>query len=343
MHVMAIKVSTAELIGTILEVLGYGIYLVVAPQAFLAIRSKRLRRGLMIYLYSTMLLTFCLITAHLAVDLTRMFTAFTVHTDIPNAPEAFYANVDTSLNITKNAAVVCATLIADALLIYRTLIVWGRRWLIIVLPVILYFLDIATSIWFTWSITEAPSGHSVLGDTAFARSAYFFATTLAVNLVCTCLISFKIWRVQRAVVGYVNGFRRARNALLIVLESAAIYTAALVCMIILACVDSAALFFFLNSMPPLIGTVFTFVVLRSSSDEVGRSSGTESYFGAQSASASRFTLSGGRISMKPIGPSSPTASEGVHVHLERIVRSDTDNADSKHEQDMEINVEKDLP
>lgn len=47
--------------------------------------------------------------------------------------------------------------------------------------------------------------------------------------------------------------------------------------------------------------------------------------------------------MKPIGPSSPTASEGVHVHLERIVRSDTDNADSKHEQDMEINVEKDLP
>lgn len=82
MHVMAIKVSTAELIGTILEVLGYGashhfnqihtvcaqcydegIYLVVAPQAFLAIRSKRLRRGLMIYLYSTMLLTFCLITA----------------------------------------------------------------------------------------------------------------------------------------------------------------------------------------------------------------------------------------------------------------------------------------
>ena len=197
-----------------------------------------------------------------------MFTAFTVHTDIPNAPEAFYANVDTSLNITKNAAVVCATLIADALLvshytddtrilkngkIYRTLIVWGRRWLIIVLPVILYFLDIgkllayslprtiltasiATSIWFTWSITEAPSGHSVLGDTAFARSAYFFATTLAVNLVCTCtssfsqqkpdvnssitgLISFKIWRVQRAVVGYVNGFRRARNALLIVLES----------------------------------------------------------------------------------------------------------------------------
>ena len=94
----------------------------------------------------------------------------------------------------------------------------------------------ATSIWFTWSITEAQTGTSVLGATAFDRSKYFFATTLAVNLVCTCtssfsgqepvinngtpgLIAFRIWMVQRAVVGYVNGFRRARNALLIVLES----------------------------------------------------------------------------------------------------------------------------
>jgi hypothetical protein len=139
--------------------------------------------------------------------------------------------------------------------IYRTLIVWGRRWVILILPVILYFLDIgklqayslpcmilttstATSIWFTWSITEAPTGKNVLDTTAFQRSMYFFATTLAVNLVCTCtssfsrqepvinsgttgLIAFKIWMVQRGVVGYVNGFRRARNALSIVLESGA--------------------------------------------------------------------------------------------------------------------------
>jgi hypothetical protein len=77
---MTVSVATAELIGTFLEMLGYGAfrqilirfdlkfamiegaYLVVAPRALLAIRSKRLRRGLMIYLYATMILIFCLIT-----------------------------------------------------------------------------------------------------------------------------------------------------------------------------------------------------------------------------------------------------------------------------------------
>jgi len=330
---MAVSVATAELIGTFLEALGYGAYLVVAPRALLVIRSKRLRRGLMIYLYATVILLFCLITLHLVVDLARAFTAFTAHTRIPNAPEMFYADVDTSLNLTKNGSVVCTTLVADALLIYRTLIVWGGKWWILILPVTLYFLDIATSIWFTWSITEARNGHSVLGATAFARSIYFFAATLAVNLVCTCLIAFRICMVRRAVVGYVTGVRRARNALSIVLESAAIYTIGLVCMIILAGVDSAVLFFFLNSMPPLIGLVFTFVVL-GSSDSNDRRYSESTAVEAQSSSGPRSVKSNGRISL-PIGQS-PSNGEGVHIHLERVVHHDC----ADHERDPEIGVEK---
>jgi len=330
---MAISVATAELIGTFLEVLGYGAYLVIAPRALLVIRSKRLRRGLMIYLYATVILIFCLITLHLVVDLIRAFAAFTGHTHISNAPEIFYANVDTRLNLTKTGTVVCTTLVADALLIYRTLIVWGGKWWILILPVTLYLLDIVTSIWFTWSITEAKDGHSVLGTTAFARSIYFFAATLAVNLVCTCLIAFRIYMVRRAVTGYVTGIRRARNALAIVLESAAIYTIGLVCMIILAGVDSAVLFFFLNPMAPLIGLVFTIVVLRSS-DSNDRRYAESTAVEVQSSSGRRSVKSNGRISL-PIGQSS-SDSEGVHVHLERIVHHDC----ADHERDPEIGIEK---
>lgn len=56
---------------------------------------------------------------HWIVDLVRVFDAFTAHMYIPNAPEAFFANVDTSLNITKTAAYVAVTLLADALLVSR--------------------------------------------------------------------------------------------------------------------------------------------------------------------------------------------------------------------------------
>jgi hypothetical protein len=62
----------------------------------------------------------------------------------------------------------------------------------------------------------------------------------------------------------------------------------------------------------------------------------------QSGSASRFAMSCGRISMKPADPSSPT-SDGVHVHLERIMHND--GVDSKHRQEMEsdIDIEQQMP
>ncbi|KAF8621299.1 hypothetical protein AX15_007897 [Amanita polypyramis BW_CC] len=317
---MAIDVPTAQLLGTFLEMLGYGIYLVVTPQAFLVLRQKQLSRKLMIYLYSTMAVTFILVTMHLLIDLIRVFQAFTTQSGTPNAPETFFANVNTNLNFMKNSTVVATTLVADALLIYRTLIVWERRWCTLILPIVLYCLDVAMSIWFTWSVTEAKRGYSVLSAMTFSRSKYFFAATLAVNLVCTCLIAYRIWAIQNAVTRYSRGSHRVQNALLIILESAAIYTVALVVMIVLACLDSAVLFFFLNSMPSLIGSVFTFVILRSSSGGNQYSSDARTSLVLQ-GNVPQLTTTSERVDMKRKGSSI----EGVQVHLERIVHHDPEN------------------
>lgn len=54
---------------------------------------------------------------HIVVDLTRAFEAFTANMSIGGSAEAYYANVNTHLNITKNAAYCSATLLADALLV----------------------------------------------------------------------------------------------------------------------------------------------------------------------------------------------------------------------------------
>ncbi|KAF8636207.1 hypothetical protein AX17_003693 [Amanita inopinata Kibby_2008] len=310
----------------------------------------------MIYLFATMIICFCLITFHLVVDLIRAFAAFTANMNRVGSPEAYYANVNTKLNLMKNSTVICTTLIADALLIYRTLIVWGRNFWILVLPIPLYCCDIATSIWFTWSIKEAEEGNSVLISSALQRSKYFFAATLAVNLVCTLLIAYRIWIIQKAVAGYARGQRRARNALSIVLESAAIYTAALVCLIITSCADNSAVFFFLNSMPPLIGSVFTIVVLRSSSDNDCYNTNTHtnntnnnntraSSIAFRSDRQRSIIISSGsndRISMKPIA----SATDGVRVHLERIVHHDDRASDIMGDTEHEAvygNVNKALP
>ncbi|KAF8629341.1 hypothetical protein AX15_003502, partial [Amanita polypyramis BW_CC] len=245
---MAVEASTGQLIGTFLETLGFGIYLVVGPQAFVILRRRKLRMGLAVYLYSTIIITFILITFHLAIDLTRAFIAFTAHTDIPNSPEKFYNNVKSTLTFVKSSTVVATTLVADILLIYRTSVLWKHRWWILILPIALYGLDVAASIWFTWSLKQGMNGSNVLYSSPIERSVYFCAATLAVNLVCTCLIAYRIWAAQTAVARYTSVHHRVQNALSIVLESAAIYTASLVCMIILASNRSGFLFVFLNSV-----------------------------------------------------------------------------------------------
>lgn len=39
--------------------------------------------------------------------------------------------------------------------------------------------------WMNWSINQAEPGQSVLVSTVFARSKYFYAATLSLNVLCT--------------------------------------------------------------------------------------------------------------------------------------------------------------
>ncbi|KAK7056662.1 hypothetical protein VNI00_002379 [Paramarasmius palmivorus] len=177
------------------------------------------------------------------------------------------------------------------------------------------------SVWFTWSIREAKPGSSVLVSTVFDRSKYFFLATLAMNLLCTLLIAYKLWAVGRAVREYTQT-RRGANALFIVLESAAIYTTVLTCLIALSITNNSAMFFFLNSMPPLIGSVFSYVILRSTSSDATRYTSTmvSSTLTGDSRSTGR---SGGFLPKRRERDTTRPLDNGVHVHLERMIHADS--------------------
>ncbi|KAF8627676.1 hypothetical protein AX15_004304 [Amanita polypyramis BW_CC] len=290
-----------------------GMYLIVAPQAFLVLRQKQLNRGLMTYLYSTTIVISVLMTIHLVVDLARAFIGFTAHTDVPNAPEVYYAQENVTLSFIKSSTVIATTLVADILLIYRTLVLWGHRWWVSVFLITLFGLDVAASVWFTWSLSKGQNNYNIVDTAAFARSTCFFTATLAVNLICTCLIAYRIWTVQNGVARYTSINHRIQNVLLIILESAAIYTVDLIGMIVSARLHSAVLFVFLTFMPPLIGLVFTFVVLRTSDTDrcdTGRAS-----LEVRSNNMLRFAVSNEVSDAESSGPSS----EGVRIHVEKIV------------------------
>ncbi|KIK55460.1 hypothetical protein GYMLUDRAFT_99564 [Collybiopsis luxurians FD-317 M1] len=330
---MALGVATGELIGTILEAFGYGIYLVVFPQCIAVIKRKyrKMSSFTVAYFLITMSTTLLLITLHLIIDLVRLFQAYTA-TDAAGAAEKYFAIVDTSFNITKVASYVAVTLLADAVVIFRTYVVWGRTWWHLIIPLCLFGVDFGMSVWLTWSLHQATPGNSVLVSSAFDRTKYFFFATLAVNLFCTVMIAFKIWSIRTAVRG-VSLKNAGPSALSIILESAAIYVVALVVLIGSAFSDSSALFIFFNSMPPLIGSVFSYVILRSATQTRWFNVTTQLGSSIPLGSSNRNThpqpnqlvmsedINTRDFELRQVNPETGL---GVHVHLEHTVHRDGD-------------------
>lgn len=274
-----------------------------------------------------MFVTFAFVTMHLVVDLLRVYVAFTSRMDTPQYPTAYYAQVSATPDMIKNTAYIVTTLVADALLIYRTWIVWGRSWYIAIFPILLFGVDLGISVWFDWSMKQAEPGKSVTVSAAFDRSKYFYIATLVLNWFCTVMISWKLWRIRRGVVGKIKvaGMRSgSSSAISIIFESAGIYTAALIFLLGTAAVESAALFIFLNSMPPLIGSVFSFIILRSTTD-VRRfnttTAGNLTSIGTAS-NRSREITTFGHMSNRRDPQETITMDDGVHIHLDRVVHMD---------------------
>ncbi|KIM90157.1 hypothetical protein PILCRDRAFT_173807 [Piloderma croceum F 1598] len=134
---MTISVPLAQLTGTFLETFAYGIYIVIFPRCLDILRKRDVKRSLMSYLLATMWIGFVLITVHVVVDVVRAVQAFAGNMDVPGSPEKYYAIVNTALDRTKTSTYVSETLLADTLLVYRTYIVWGRKYWVVIVPILL--------------------------------------------------------------------------------------------------------------------------------------------------------------------------------------------------------------
>ncbi|KAF9259848.1 hypothetical protein L218DRAFT_1003366 [Marasmius fiardii PR-910] len=265
-----IPVATAQLIGTFVETFSYGIYVSIFPRCMAIFWQRyRERKGKIgstatIYFLVTMILLLLVITLpspqqHIVTNLTRAFQAFTAHLSVGSAAEVYFQNGNTSLNMCKVASNVTATLLGDLVMLYRTAIIWKKTWWILILAICLFVFNIAMSAWHTLSVGEAKPGSSILNSATYQRSLYFFAATLAFNLVCTLLIAFKLWRSRRGLrfvevvkkrYYYGSTGHRVTKLFAIILESAAIYSAALVCLIGTALVHNSAYFILYNSVCP---------------------------------------------------------------------------------------------
>ncbi|OJA13343.1 hypothetical protein AZE42_05595 [Rhizopogon vesiculosus] len=167
---MVLTIPKAELTGVFLESLAYG---------------------------------FCY--SHLIIDIVRNMDAFTSNEGVPNYPSTYYGTWDTWKNIVKSGLYVAVTLVSDAFILYRSFILWGRNYLIITFPFLLFIADIAIGVFWTYTLSLVLPGENVFADALSIRVTTFYSITLAMNVICTTLIAVKILRTQRAVSSFSSG------------------------------------------------------------------------------------------------------------------------------------------
>ncbi|KAI0742018.1 hypothetical protein C8Q80DRAFT_171004 [Daedaleopsis nitida] len=261
-----IKTANTHLLGLWFQCLFAGAYYVYFPQCVMILRRK-IRDGMSLWLPLVCGILFVLTTVSLVVEMVRGWTAFSVPDGGPEVrpnPAEFYSHAATPLSLVKNSINVIAGIISDAIIVYRTFIVWNCNYWIIIVPVLVFLADVAMGIWSVITLSETVSGSIfILSEVSF-RVRYFYILTFVLNLLCACLICFRIWHLGfKSSPGYNDS--RLSHVMGVIIESAGLYCAYLFVLIVTDCLGSNVFFIFLDPTPPVIAIVYSMLIVRSQS------------------------------------------------------------------------------
>ncbi|KAK0457394.1 uncharacterized protein EV420DRAFT_1644147 [Desarmillaria tabescens] len=116
---------------------------------------------------------------------------------------------------------VMSTIVADGTMIWRCWMVWGRRWLVILLPI----LCLASG--FSFKIIEITAVEN-LGFRRVVPLIIYISCIIATTLWCTILIVFRILIVIRALYGADGGLGEYHHVIEILIESSALHSVTLI-------------------------------------------------------------------------------------------------------------------
>ncbi|PBK98885.1 hypothetical protein ARMGADRAFT_1073826 [Armillaria gallica] len=124
-------------------------------------------------------------------------------------------------DIVIGAAAVVSTVIADCTMIWRCWMVWGRHWLVVLVPILCLVSGIA------YKIMEIMDAYLIVFETV-SYLVFYLSCILATTLWCTILIVFRIVTVIRVNNGPNSGLGDYRHLIEVLVESSALHSVALI-------------------------------------------------------------------------------------------------------------------
>ncbi|KAK0462531.1 uncharacterized protein EV420DRAFT_1251086, partial [Desarmillaria tabescens] len=168
------------------------------------------------------------------------------------------------VNVAQLVTFVAQTFMGDCILLYRCWVIYERRWMVVICPVILWIAETGCGIAGVCIETSLGRDSAITNPSIFPLIITLQSLTLATNVITTSLIVHRIWTIHSAVRQLVPSIKNhpLRNALVVVIESAAVYTASVVVLLIVYAIGSNALYVVSDTIVQIIGITFNLIIIR---------------------------------------------------------------------------------
>ncbi|KAJ8088868.1 hypothetical protein PM082_014114 [Marasmius tenuissimus] len=320
-----LTITKAALIGMLMESIVYGVYFTVFLRTLHILCRKLVPGFVRGYLATTTLVLFILITLKLGIDTGITVTLFT--------PEDGAIPITTKLAKLSSGIYVSLTIIADIFIVFRVSAVWSRNPIVSAIPCSISLAGIVSG-----GFLVANSGNSGFNEPRGLFTT-FYCITLVLNILCTALIASKFYILEYQT--KLSSSLRLRWTSVVVIESAAIYSACVIVVVVCNVVkaDSVHLIVLLTT-PSVIGLTFSLIIVRIGSGvtpnktftSIGISRGSVLRFGTDLRTVSGDeeielnTRSNGQISEKiTVASMTPTTVQLNSAPSDAAMTSDIEN------------------
>ncbi|KAI0753722.1 hypothetical protein C8Q74DRAFT_332339 [Fomes fomentarius] len=292
----------AELIALFLESLLFGAFSILYFISIWILMYREKHHGrtkLHKWMLATATAMFVLAIAHLCFDVQRAIAGFITHGGTPTGTLDFYNQLRNPTHVGKSVIYATQTLVGDSFVTYRMYVVWNRMPFIVVLPILLLIATGVAGYGICYQLTQVTGTGAIFESNLVPWITSFFSLSLTTNVLATILITGRIvWsnqRVRKYRAGYASALTHW-GVVETIVQSAAIYSAALISLLATYLAGSNAQYICLDSLQPLIGIVFTLIIIRvglnESTSESSRGGGAPGVgVGADSLSLSHSTIS----------------------------------------------------
>jgi len=260
---MAFSAAESKLVSIFCQSVLYGIYLVLfTATTYTLLWGSKARKSIRSNMLIISFAIFVIATMHMATNFSRIVLAFIIHADAPGGPTSFFNELSNFTQMFGSTLYVMQTLLGDALVLYRCFLVWERKLWIIAFPSILLLGSTATGVGILYSFDKVVPQADIFVVQLGHWITSFFSMTFATNVICTALVAYRVWSLNRTRKHMSFRHRALRPALVLIVESGAMYSATLLALLILYNVDSWFQYVVLDSVSPIVGIVFSVIMLR---------------------------------------------------------------------------------